>query len=84
MKVAKVAQRNALRSFEHAHHIKHWADGGETKPSNLVSLCGFHHRKVHEVGIQVQMLDDGAVRFVKLDGTMIDSDIAGCATLKTA
>jgi hypothetical protein len=44
-----------------AHHIRHWANGGETKPSNLVSLCGFHHRKVHEGGVEVQMLDDGAV-----------------------
>lgn len=58
-----------------AHHIKHWSNGGETKPSNLVSLCGFHHRKVHEGGIEVQMLDDGAVRFVKRDGTTIDSRI---------
>lgn len=58
-----------------AHHIEHWANGGETKPSNLVSLCGFHHRSVHEGGIEVQMLDDGAVRFVRLDGTAIDSRV---------
>jgi hypothetical protein len=58
-----------------AHHIKHWANGGETKPSNLVSLCGFHHRKVHEGGIEVQMLDDGAVRFVRTDGTTLDSSV---------
>jgi hypothetical protein len=58
-----------------AHHIQHWANGGETKPSNLVSLCSFHHRKVHEGGMEVQMLDDGAVRFVKLDGTTIDSSV---------
>jgi hypothetical protein len=51
-----------------AHHIKHWAHGGETKPSNLVSLCSFHHRRVHEGGIEVQMLDDGAVRFIRRDG----------------
>ena len=31
-----------------AHHIEHWANGGETKPSNLLSLCRFHHRAVHE------------------------------------
>jgi hypothetical protein len=58
-----------------AHHIKHWANGGETKPSNLVSLCSFHHRKVHEGGVQVYMLDDGAVRFVKPDGTVIDGGV---------
>jgi hypothetical protein len=56
-----------------AHHIEHWANGGETKPSNLVSLCGFHHRKVHEGGIAVQMLDDGAVRFIRSDNTAFDS-----------
>jgi hypothetical protein len=50
------------------HHIKHWANGGETKPSNLVLLCRFHHRAVHEGGFDVQVLDDGALRFVRPDG----------------
>jgi Domain of unknown function (DUF222)/HNH endonuclease len=36
-----------------AHHIHHWANGGETKPSNLVSLCRFHHRAVHEGRVRV-------------------------------
>ena len=30
------------------HHIKHWADGGETKLGNLVTLCRFHHRELHK------------------------------------
>jgi hypothetical protein len=51
-----------------AHHIKHWANGGETKPSNLLSLCRFHHRAVHEGGFTVEVLDDGALRFVRPDG----------------
>ena len=29
------------------HHIQHWAEGGETKPSNLIKLCRFHHRAIH-------------------------------------
>ncbi len=36
--------------FCEGHHIKHWANGGETKLSNLITLCGFHHRLVHEGG----------------------------------
>jgi hypothetical protein len=54
------------------HHIKHWARGGETKPSNLVSLCRFHHRAVHEGGFDVVILDDGGFRFVSPDGEAVD------------
>ncbi|MDQ3295554.1 MAG: HNH endonuclease, partial [Myxococcota bacterium] len=38
------------RVFLEGHHIEHWADGGETKLSNLISCCDFHHRFVHEYG----------------------------------
>lgn len=55
-----------------AHHIHHWAHGGETKASNLVSLCRFHHRKVHEGAVKVQVLDDGALRFLQPDGQSFD------------
>jgi hypothetical protein len=30
-----------------AHHIQHWADGGETSLANLVTLCRYHHRQLH-------------------------------------
>ena len=30
-----------------AHHIIHWADGGETKPVNLKLLCRYHHTLTH-------------------------------------
>lgn len=30
-----------------AHHIVHWADGGETAIDNLVLLCRKHHRTIH-------------------------------------
>jgi len=61
-----------------AHHVEHWANGGETKPSNLVSLCRFHHRAVHEGGIRIEKLDDGALRFVKPSGVAVDSVAPGC------
>ena len=50
------------------HHIEHWVDGGATRLSNLVSLCRFHHRAVHEGGIRIERLDDGAWRFVLRNG----------------
>jgi hypothetical protein len=34
----------------HAHHLHHWARGGPTDLDNLVLLCGFHHRLLHEGG----------------------------------
>lgn len=33
-----------------AHHLVHWAHGGETSLENCVLLCGLHHRAVHERG----------------------------------
>lgn len=61
-----------------AHHVVHWANGGETKPGNLVSLCRFHHHAVHEGGIRIEILDDGALRFVKPNGRAVDSAMPGC------
>ncbi|MGX9789273.1 HNH endonuclease signature motif containing protein [Mycobacterium sp. MMS18-G62] len=31
----------------HAHHIRHWEDGGVTELDNLVLLCPYHHRLHH-------------------------------------
>jgi Domain of unknown function (DUF222)/HNH endonuclease len=36
-----------------AHHIHHWALGGETALANLLLLCRRHHRLVHEGGYTV-------------------------------
>ena len=51
-----------------AHHIEHWADGGDTKLSNLVTLCRFHHRLVHEGQITVEVQHGGGWRFLHPDG----------------
>jgi hypothetical protein len=56
-----------------AHHIHHWAMGGETKLSNLVQLCRFHHRQVHEGRVVISRLDDGALRFLRPDGRSFES-----------
>ena len=47
----------------HAHHITHWAHGGETAMDNLVLLCPFHHRAVHEGGWRVEMDERGVPNF---------------------
>ncbi|MDQ2635754.1 MAG: HNH endonuclease, partial [Actinomycetota bacterium] len=31
----------------HAHHIRHWEDGGPTDLDNLVLVCPYHHRLHH-------------------------------------
>ncbi|HKP44622.1 HNH endonuclease signature motif containing protein, partial [Mycobacterium sp.] len=31
----------------HAHHIRHWEDGGVTELVNLVLVCPYHHRLHH-------------------------------------
>ena len=53
--------------YTHAHHIRHWADGGETSLDNLVTLCSRHHRLVHEGGYGVRV-KEGEIRFTRPDG----------------
>jgi uncharacterized protein DUF222 len=54
-----------------AHHIKHWADGGETSLANTGLLCRRHHRLVHEGGFTMELTDSGLV-FRRPDGTVIN------------
>ncbi len=54
-----------------AHHIHHWADGGETSLENLVLLCRRHHRLLHEEGFTVERSARGRFRFLRPDGTEV-------------
>jgi uncharacterized protein DUF222/HNH endonuclease len=49
--------------FMDGHHIKHWADGGETSLDNLVLLCRHHHHLVHEGGFACVKNGDGEITF---------------------
>ena len=51
------------RRFVHAHHVRHWAHGGPTRLENLVLLCGFHHRLLHEGGFKMSLASDRTARF---------------------
>ncbi len=83
------ALRRALQSRDHgqcqfpgcdsrrcdAHHVEHWADGGETRLLNLTLLCRFHHRAVHEQGFRVVAGDtDGQFRFLRPDGEPLPAE----------
>ncbi len=58
-----------------AHHVEHWAEGGATRLQNLISLCRFHHRAVHEEGFQVVAGDaDGQFRFLRPDGEPLPAE----------
>jgi hypothetical protein len=52
-----------------AHHVVHWADGGETAVRNLLLLCRPHHRAVHR-GFTVTNAG-GEVTFLRADGSTL-------------
>lgn len=56
--------------FLEGHHCEHWALGGETTIGNLLLLCGYHHRFVHEYGFTIE-LDDSEVRFLDPSGHLV-------------
>ncbi|HEY7399507.1 MAG TPA: DUF222 domain-containing protein [Actinomycetota bacterium] len=55
--------------FTQAHHIVFWRDGGRTRLDNLLLMCSFHHKLVHEYGWSVSRDVEGAVRWRRPDGT---------------
>ncbi len=59
------------RRFVDAHHIRHWADGGETSLANTILLCGGHHRLVHEGGYAIRKDHQGRWYFMRPDGRAI-------------
>ena len=57
------------RVFLEGHHIKHWAHGGETRLENLLAMCSFHHKFVHDYGFTIELSEHGDVEFRSPDGT---------------
>jgi hypothetical protein len=49
--------------YTEAHHVEHWADGGETSLENCLLLCRHHHRLVHEGGWRMEAVGGGRVVF---------------------
>jgi len=68
-----------------AHHVVAWSRGGATTVANLCSLCRRHHRVVHEHGYRVERTGDGALRFLRADGTPLpEADVRPSPLLRDA
>jgi hypothetical protein len=57
------------KRFLHHHHIQHWTKGGPTDLGNLVSVCTFHHKLVHEYGWNVRLGLPGITHWYRRSGT---------------
>src|SRR6185369_10850106 len=57
------------------HHIQHWVNGGPTDLDNLISLCPWHHKVVHDRGytIAAPPAAGGTFAFYRPDGTPLPS-----------
>ena len=53
------------------HHVKHWINGGETKPENVTLLCTYHHTLLHQGAFSIVNEGDETRRFVTADGRTI-------------
>ena len=59
--------------FADAHHVHHWADGGDHGLDNCVLLCRYHQHLVHEGGWQVHWWGPGKPVFLDpRGGTFFD------------
>jgi hypothetical protein len=63
--------------FLEGHHIKHWADGGETSLRNSALLCSAHHHYVHEYGYAIELGPDQRPRFRDSRGRLV-SEVPEC------
>jgi hypothetical protein len=66
----------ARRRHLHAHHIKHWVNGGPTDITNLVMVCNRHHSLLHEGGWSLSGNPEpgpgrgSSLRFLRQDGSV--------------
>jgi hypothetical protein len=59
------------RAFTQVHHIRHRAHHGDNALANLVELCWFHHRLVHEGGWSIRFDSDGEVLAIRPNGNVL-------------
>ena len=59
--------------FLHGHHVQHWLHGGRTSLDNLVMLCSFHHRQIHEGGFSIRLAANGGVEVRAPGGALLSA-----------
>ena len=59
------------QQYLQAHHLQHWAAGGETRLDNLILLCSGHHRLLHEGGFSAALNLQGELVFSRPDGRVL-------------
>jgi hypothetical protein len=59
------------RGFTNIHHVKHRAHFGGKELTNLVELCWFHHRLVHEGGWNVRLEAGGELLAIRPNGNVL-------------
>jgi hypothetical protein len=63
------------RTFTQIHHIHHQSRGGSHEIVNVIELCGFHHRLVHEGGWTVRFLEHDEIIAITPNGNVISNRI---------
>lgn len=69
------------RIFVDVHHIRHQARGGGHEVVNVIELCWFDHRLVHEGGWTIRFLEHDEVITVTPEGSVISSIVEPRAAL---
>ncbi|MGE0546239.1 MAG: DUF222 domain-containing protein [Kofleriaceae bacterium] len=59
------------RVYLEGHHIEHWADGGETSLDNLICVCAYHHRFVHEYEYRIELTPGEDPKFYDRLGRLV-------------
>ena len=74
-------------AWTEAHHIVHWADGGDTNAANLILLCRFHHGRIHTAGWTVEKTAPGQAIITHHEGHEPQDDKGadgcGCSDWRT-
>ena len=56
--------------WTHAHHIRHWSDGGPTTPHNLCLLCARHHHLIPQRGWNIALHPDATIEITTPTGQL--------------